>query len=80
MMTNWEQIKRLASPNTNVAPDGENVYLFCHVDTLGMHKPMGDNGEWLRMFRHMAEAHGCRVEVADTSVGFCLFVIVRNTP
>ena len=75
-MTNWEKIKRLAGPNKETFPGGESVYLFCHADTLGMHKPMGDNGEWIRMFRREAEAHGCDAVLADTSVGVCLFVVV----
>lgn len=77
MMTNWERIKKLAGPNKSSFPGGENVYLFCHADTLGMHKPMGDNGEWFRMFQHQAKAHECRAEFADTSDGVCLFVIVE---
>jgi len=78
MMTNWERIKRLAGPKPETFPGGENVYLFCHADTLGMHKPMGDNGQWLQMFRHEAKAHGCWAEFADTSDGVCLFVVVKS--
>ena len=31
-MTDWTRIARCAGPNPRTFPDGESVYLFCHVD------------------------------------------------
>jgi hypothetical protein len=71
-MTDWTQIARCAGPNPETFPEGEQVYLFGSMARL---KP---SQEWFRAFRTEAEAHGMRVEVRDTPLGFCLFVVVPD--
>jgi hypothetical protein len=74
--TDWTQIASLAGPNSETFPEGEQVYLFCHVDRLSPPEGGDEKAEYLRQFRAEAETHGLRAEIRDTPAGFCLFVVV----
>jgi len=71
-MTDWTRIASLAGPNPETFPEGEQVYLFGSMSSLRVPK----DSEWFRAFRQEAEAHDLQIEVRDTCVGFCLFVVV----